>query len=243
MNKDWIKIYRSIRDNPLWAYVPYDPARAWIDLLLSATYKQRGMFFDGKIIDLNPGELITSQVKLSTRWGWNRKTVNKFLRNLQSEQMVDIKTDNKKTYLSIKNWNPYQSDGQLNGQLVPSRTDTNKKVKKVKNISKEIGSAYGNPLVNFVFDWFTQTYKHEPTDWQPRRTAYNLVQKAQTLIKAENPDFERMSLDDRTRGVLAEYFAWMKAQDWSAKVKTMGAVKSNFDVWTAKELGKGKYAS
>lgn len=138
MNKEngYIKVYRAIQENDLWQYTPYDPARAWIDLLLSATYKNKGVYFDGSIVDLLPGEFITSQVKLARKWGWERKRVSRFLRVLESEQMCHIKTDRKKTLIAIHNWETYQQEGQQKGQARLNRRDTiNKERRKEKNIN------------------------------------------------------------------------------------------------------------
>ena len=87
----WVKIHRKIQDSFLWSDKPYDRARAWIDLLLSAMYKDKKVMIDGKVVIIKKGSFVTSVVKLSEKWGWSRKKVNSFLKVLENEQMVSTK--------------------------------------------------------------------------------------------------------------------------------------------------------
>jgi hypothetical protein len=39
MHRGYIKLWRCIQDNNLWTDEPFDKARAWIDLVMLANYK------------------------------------------------------------------------------------------------------------------------------------------------------------------------------------------------------------
>jgi DNA-binding transcriptional MocR family regulator len=130
----YIKLHRQITDNELWNSEKFTKAQAWIDLLLLATYKVRTVFIRGIEIHLKPGELCYSQLTLAKRWKWNRKTVDQFLKMLKNREMLDNRISRVTTIISIKKWGEYQLDIQQNGQQKDNKTDTNNKVKKVKNI-------------------------------------------------------------------------------------------------------------
>ena len=127
----YVKLHRQIIENDLWFSEKFTKAQAWIYLLLLATHKDRTLYIRGVEINLKPGQLCYSQVSLADRWKWNRKTVNKFLNDLEKRKMVDTKKDNITTIISINKWVLYQWDGQQSGQQKDSRTDTNKNVKNV----------------------------------------------------------------------------------------------------------------
>jgi len=111
----WIKIHRKIRDCFLWKDKPYDKARAWIDLLLSAMHDDKKMMFDGKIVIVKRGSFITSILKLSDKWGWNRKKTTLFLKMLENEKMVTTKRTSKGTTVTIVNYEKYQVKGTAEG--------------------------------------------------------------------------------------------------------------------------------
>ncbi len=142
----WIKLHRQIQENEFWFSEKFTKAQAWIDLIILATHKERTIYLKGVEINLKPGQLCYSQVSLAKRWGWNRKTVKKFLNTLKNRQMVDTEETNITTIITIKKWYLYQVGGQQNGQRRDSETDTNKNDKNdiielakmlIKNISKE----------------------------------------------------------------------------------------------------------
>lgn len=106
MASGWIQIHRKIRDCWIWENPLY--LKAWIDILFSANYKDKKIPFDGKIITIKRGQFVTSQRKLGKQWGCSVKTVRKILLMLESEEMVHIEVDNKKTVLTVVNYDLYQ---------------------------------------------------------------------------------------------------------------------------------------
>lgn len=107
----WIKLHRKIQDCFLWDDKPYDKARAWIDLLLSAMHNDKKMLIDGKAVTVRQGSFMTSILKLADKWGWNRKTVRSYLKMLENEQMITTNRTSKGTTVTIVNYEKYQLDG------------------------------------------------------------------------------------------------------------------------------------
>lgn len=141
-DKGWVKIHRKILDNSLWLEERFTKAQAWIDLILKANHESKEVLIGYKKVVVSRGSLLISQVKLAKRWGWDRKTVKRFLKFLQVSQMVHVEVDRNIqhgfTVITIKNYEQYQAKGQQEGQEsprdIPSKRDTNKNVKNEKNI-------------------------------------------------------------------------------------------------------------
>lgn len=108
MEQGWISIHRKIKEHWLWEDKPFSRGQAWIDLLLSANYSQAKFLMGGELISADRGDVITSEVKLSERWGWSRKKVRNFLKMLEVDGMIVQKKDNRKTVLNILNYELYQ---------------------------------------------------------------------------------------------------------------------------------------
>jgi len=151
----WIKLHRQILDNEFYFSERFTKIQAWIDLLLLATHKERTVFIRGVEIKLLPGQLCYSQVSLSKRWKWNRRTVVKWLKELSNKKMIHSKKDNITTIITIKKWDLYQGDAQQsaqqnaqqNAQQSAHKQECNRNVKKelifnlarslIKTINKE----------------------------------------------------------------------------------------------------------
>ena len=107
----WIKLHRTIRECFLWDDKPYDRARAWIDMLLSAMHSDKKTILDGKIAVISKGSFVTSIEALPERWGWSRNKVRSFLEMLESEQMIRTRRTGRGTTVTIVNYEKYQLNG------------------------------------------------------------------------------------------------------------------------------------
>lgn len=113
----WIKLYRQITENELYFSEPFTKCGAWIDLLLLASHKKHTVFIRRGIkIDLKPGDLCYSQQSLAERWQWNFKTVRAGLDLFQELEMVEVRTTNVTTVISIKNRDWFQKSNKQIGE-------------------------------------------------------------------------------------------------------------------------------
>lgn len=124
----WISIHRQIQEHWLWkSKEPFDKRSAWIDLLLMVNHQKEKIEFDNGFIEVDRGSRITSLEKLSKRWKWSRHKVSDYLNQLEQDCMLVQVRDNKKTLISIENYDKYQiqkdtSDMSEDKPKVRSRT-------------------------------------------------------------------------------------------------------------------------
>ena len=104
----WICLHREIWQCWLWDEKPFSKAQAWIDLLLLANHSDNKFLLGNEIVTVEAGSFITSEVKLSERWGWSRTKTRAFLDLLQKDNMIVKKSDNKKTAINIVNYSKFQ---------------------------------------------------------------------------------------------------------------------------------------
>lgn len=126
MAKGWIKIDRGIMENWIYpkkrAFTEYE---AWLHLLLLANYSDSKILDNGQLIEVKRGQVLTSQLQLSTEFGWSRNKVRRFSEMLENDGMLVQKTTRKYTILTICNYESYQgsgttddtTDGTTEGQL------------------------------------------------------------------------------------------------------------------------------
>lgn len=162
-SKGWIKLFRCIQDHPLWKRTPYDKARAWVDLILTANHQDNKFMIGNHIAKINSGEMITSQRKLAERWGWSRNTVRTFLLFLKNDGMIELKTTNELSHLTILNYNEIQQKAthELNSKRATSRAtpipplEHKQECKNEKNERSSIGS----PQAHLTDEAFISTLK------------------------------------------------------------------------------------
>ena len=105
----WISIYRQIVDNWIWkSNEPFDKRSAWIDLLLMVNHTKQKVPFENGFIEVEKGQRITSLERLAERWKWSRHKVSDFLNRLEQDKMLVQVRDNKKTLISIENYDKFQ---------------------------------------------------------------------------------------------------------------------------------------
>jgi predicted transcriptional regulator len=106
----WISIYRSIWNNWVWQEKPFSKGQAWVDLLLLMGHEDGKVVFRQEVIPVKRGQKVTSELKLSERWGWSRNKVRAYLERLKQDNMIDIKKDKRKTIITIVNYDDYQGE-------------------------------------------------------------------------------------------------------------------------------------
>lgn len=145
MEQGWIKLNRKIRDH--WLYKEkrvFSKLEAWLELLMMVNFQDNKVLIDGVLINVSRGSIITSLRQLANNWGWSITKVKNFLVLLEKEEMVIVKTDSKKTVLSIVNYDTYQDKdnsqvtekGQAKDKEMTGK-ETEKNVKKEKNEKNE----------------------------------------------------------------------------------------------------------
>ena len=106
----WVKLHRSLLDHWLFDFKEPDKALAWIDLVMSANHKNNSIKIKGTVINIDRGQLAKSQITLQKRWGWSQNKVKRFLKLLEKEGMIALKTDALTTLITICKYNEYQDN-------------------------------------------------------------------------------------------------------------------------------------
>lgn len=170
MNEGWIKIHRKLRDNPI--YNNSIAVHCWIECLLRSNHDDNSFYFNREKITISRGQFITGRIEFSKSVNQKPSTVWFWLKQFQNEQMIDIKSTNKYSVITILNWLDYQ---QLDNRQTTDRQqiDTNKNDKNDKNIynsknyllkipdkdkeliSKELGITKENIIFKgkILYDW------------------------------------------------------------------------------------------
>lgn len=109
MSNGWIKLHRKLQECWIWLEKePFDKRSAWVDLLLNANHSDKKILFNGELITVKRGQILTSIRKLAERWKWSYDKTSRFLKLIESDGMLRKESDNCRTLLTIENYEVYQ---------------------------------------------------------------------------------------------------------------------------------------
>lgn len=157
----WIKVHRKLMETQGYFSEPFCRNMAWIDLLLLANHKEDFFRVRGVKVTVLRGQIGYTEEALAARWKWSRGKVRRFIFDLKNEhKIVQLKTS-VTTLLSIVKYDEYQGggtadgtpNGTTDGHQTVQQTDTNKKVKNIKNDKKNI-AADAADWQEWVDEWF-----------------------------------------------------------------------------------------
>ena len=132
MNNGYIKLWRKVKDHRFWLQKrKYSNFEAWIDILLKVNHHENTFHLGDREFKVMPGETITSQLKLSKRWGWSLGKVNLFLKRLQNENEIKLICENKFTKIVVNKWSHYQPKHE--NKMKTKRKQNENKMKQLDN--------------------------------------------------------------------------------------------------------------
>lgn len=111
MDRGYIKLWRKIKNSPVFLHDDHELFRVWILLLLTATYKEiqepEGSILRGQVLtnkeDLQAKMFPTGGNYLSERCCW------KLLKTLEDMNNIQVEEDENLSIVTITNWEVYQA--------------------------------------------------------------------------------------------------------------------------------------
>lgn len=109
MKEGWILLHRKMQDCEIWSNSqPFDMRSAWVDLLLLANHRDVDIIFDYVPMTVKRGQYLTSVRKLGARWNWSKNRTLKYLRLLESLNMITRDSNEQRTLITIVKYELYQ---------------------------------------------------------------------------------------------------------------------------------------
>lgn len=242
MHQGYIKLHRAIRDCWIWHDdEPFTKRDAWIDLLLSANHADKKILYEGKLRTIHAGQFLTSLVKLSDRWKWDRKRVRKFLDVLENDNMITTDRTAHGTTITLVNWEKYQidgttdgtTDGQHMGQQWDNTWDTNKNDKECKKNDKKNNKATAK---QFVSDGYLQSWIEAFIDHR-KKLKKPMTDKAVELLVNKLNKLCPNNIDGQVQLIqTAIERGWQTVYPSKEKAETVESVKSDSKLKTLEEF-------
>jgi hypothetical protein len=137
MEQGWVKLHRQLIENPIITKPSY--LALWVVLLLKANHKENKFMWNGNIIVVKEGQMITGRKELSKETKIPESTIEDILNYLEKQHQIQQQKTTKYRLITIVNWVKYQgSDTKSNNKATTKQqqADTNKNDNNIKNEKK-----------------------------------------------------------------------------------------------------------
>lgn len=108
----FIKLNRKFFEHSFWNEArTHSLAEAWLDLIRSARFEVAAekVVIKMNVITINRGELRASQRYLAKRWKWSIGKVNRYIKMLEDERMIERRYEHSETIIKLCNYDDYNS--------------------------------------------------------------------------------------------------------------------------------------
>ena len=154
----WIKISREIEDHWLWKDA--ERMKWWIDMLFLASWEDKKVIEDTHLITIKKGQFIASVAFLCKRWGKSNKTIIKYLKLLEEDEMICREVLHRQTpIITICNYDKYQCNEDNSVQTIVHRQNDENSAYDIHTQNQSINKSKSDSL-GCVKDNDVQTIVH-----------------------------------------------------------------------------------
>ena len=154
----WIKISREIEDHWLWQDA--ERMKWWIDMLFMASFEDKKVIEDTHLITIKKGQFIASVAFLCKRWGKSNKTIIKYLKLLEEDEMICREVLHRQTpVITICNYDKYQCNDDNSVQTIVHRQNDENSAYDIHAQNQSINKSKSDSL-GCVKDNSVQTIVH-----------------------------------------------------------------------------------
>lgn len=222
--------------------------KLWMLCLMKASHKGNKFLFNGQEIHVSSGQFVTgghaiakefnegvpidNQVVGRTLWRW--------LKKFENEEMLSIKSNTKYSVVTIKNWDDYQSsDNQVSSdrQASVKRVSTNKNAKNEENAKNKDNSRQSAK----------RTYDEDSIHYQLASSLFEKIKNKNPEARTPNlqnwsDDIRKMiEIDNRKPEQVENMIAWCQSHDfWSGIILSGKKLRDKYDQMRIQALNDSK---
>lgn len=227
MREGYIKLYRSLLENPLYNIKPYSKGQAWITILLLTNHSASFINVkNGTLVKVEKGQCGYSEKALADLFGWSRGKLRRFLEQLKKEKMIQQKIVENHSIITVLNYKHYQIEQQKRSKTVQQtvqQTDTNNNEKNIYSntsyIKVSLSIEEREILKNYLLE--TSKRKIDDIDAYIRRLIDNgdyvaKLEKAKRRLKRQEEKKKQVEIIE---GVKPEEVDSEALKVWRQKIK------------------------
>ena len=144
----YVKLYRKSLDSSVFHSA--NLWKVWCYCLMRANHKANKILFEGKELILQSGQFITGRYEGSKTCNMKPSTFRDQLYKLKRLKSIDIKSDNKKSIITICNWGFYQGSKNVSDTKCDNKPTATRHRQEWKKYNNEDCELTFNPIGDYV---------------------------------------------------------------------------------------------
>ncbi|WP_461198517.1 hypothetical protein [Enterococcus sp. N249-2] len=241
MNQGYVKLYRKVTSSFVWANP--NMLKLWLLCLVKASHKESRFVFNGQEVYVSSGQFVTGRAIIEKEFNGGvprdqqivGRTLWRWLKKFEKEEMLSIKSTTKYSVISIKNWDEYQSSDQ---QVSSGRPSTVQQVSTYKN-DKNDKNEKNNNIVSKKLK--KRIY---PENDSNKKLAVLLFRKISQNQNIKEPDLNSwantirlmIESDKRAGKEVQDMIVWATQDDfWKGVILSAASLRKNFDKLNAQK--------
>lgn len=156
--KGWLKLHRTIMTSSVFSNPKL--LKFWIWILCKAFSVPSKVMVGLQEVNVEKGQFVFGRFAAANELQMTNSSVYKYLKILEKEQMIVVKSNNKFSLVSVVNWCDYQDkkgqeEQQSNNKVTTKeqQSNTNKELKNIKNSKKKDIGEFTQPSLQEIKDY------------------------------------------------------------------------------------------
>ena len=176
-NMGWVRLDRGIIGTTIWKN--HNLFRVWVWCLMRASWAERLITVGLTKVYLEPGQFVFGRKAAAEELGVSPSTLYDCLQRLVADNKLDIKSDNKKSVITVVNWVLYQSESTQSDSKSNNKTDSrvsptsNPAAKPVKPDIKSDNKKIAEPESNQAISGVAKTESDIKSDSKTEKSGSN----------------------------------------------------------------------
>lgn len=236
MEIGYIKLYRKITNSFVWTNP--NMLKLWLLCLMKASHKESRFLFNGKEVSVSSGQFVTGRAVIEKEFNEGvpvdqqivGRTLWRWLKKFENEQMLSITSTTKYSVISIKNWHDYQVNDQQVSSARPSTVQQVSTYKNDKNVKND------KNINNNSRKSAKRIYDENSIHYQLAQFFFQEIQKNNP--EARPPNFQTwsddirkmMELDGRKEDQIKNMITWSQEHEfWSGVILSPKKLRDKYD--------------
>ena len=228
MCNNFVKYSRDLHNDPIFKSFSYDYRHIFLTILVNAAFKPMSLNDHGVVIDIQPGQLMTTLVdlvRLCDEPTVNKSKVERALACFEKFQFSRHETRHRKTIITITLSNIYEK--QKNEVETTIETKTRQDRDKIETQKKNEKNDKNKKNISYV---------PTPAGLRLSDILHQSILKFQSTFKAKSLDSwprhidDMIRLDNRTEFDIESVINWLSTSDfWKKHILSTSKLRDKFD--------------
>lgn len=236
MEIGYIKLYRKITNSFVWTNP--NMLKLWLLCLMKASHKESRFLFNGKEVVVSSGQFVTGRAVIEKEFNEGvsldqqivGRTLWRWLKKFENEQMLSINSTTKYSVITINNWADYQVGDQ---QVSSTRPTTVQQVSTYKNDKNDKND---KNIKDIPPKSKKRIYEVDSAPYQLAQFLFEEIQKNNPEVRKPNlqtwsDDIRKMmELDGRKENQVRNMISWSQEHEfWSGIILSAKKLREKYD--------------